>query len=72
MLDIKGMLTGGEPTIHPDLHRIVNGINVQSISITTNGIRPLSVDEWARLYDEGLRKVIVSIHDATPQSFIQL
>lgn len=68
----KVMLTGGEPTIHPDLCNIVNGINTPSISITTNGIRPLSVDDWARLSDAGLRKVIVSIHDATPQSFIQL
>jgi GTP 3',8-cyclase len=66
------MLTGGEPTIHPDLYKVVNGINAPEISITTNGIRQLSVDEWTRLHDVGLRKVIVSIHDATPQSFIQL
>lgn len=73
ILDIKEvMLTGGEPTIHSDLFNIINGINVPSISITTNGIRPLSVDDWARLRDAGLRKIIVSIHDATTQSFIQL
>lgn len=71
--DIKQvMLTGGEPTIHPDLHKIVDGIKAPRISITTNGIRPLSIDEWTELYNAGLRKVIVSIHDATPQSFIQL
>jgi len=68
----KVMLTGGEPTVHPKLHDIVNGISVPEISITTNGIRPLSVEEWVRLREAGLRKVIVSIHDATPQSFIQL
>lgn len=66
------MLTGGEPTIHPDLRKIVEGINVPDISITTNGIRPLSVDEWTGLHKAGLRKTIVSIHDATPQSLIQL
>lgn len=68
----KVMLTGGEPTIHSDLYEIVEGIRVSDFSITTNGIRPLSTDAWARLKTVGLRKVIVSIHDATPQSFLQL
>lgn len=68
----KVMLTGGEPTIHPNLYEITDGINVSDISITTNGIRPLSTEEWGRLKTAGLRKVIVSIHDATPQSFLQL
>ncbi|KKQ87851.1 MAG: hypothetical protein UT09_C0009G0005 [Parcubacteria group bacterium GW2011_GWF2_38_8] len=66
------MLTGGEPTIHPDLYKIVNGIKTSEISITTNGIRSLSVDGWAKLRNAGLRKVIFSIHDVTPQSFLQL
>ena len=66
------MLTGGEPTIHPDLSKIVKGINVPEISITSNGIRPLDIGEWIKLRDAGLRKVIISIHDETPQSFIQL
>ncbi len=68
----KVMLTGGEPTIHPNLYEIIEGIKASDINITTNGIRPLPVDTWAQLKDIGLRKVIVSIHDATPQSFLQL
>jgi len=68
----KVMLTGGEPTIHPDLHEIVDGIRAQEISVTTNGIRVLTEDDWTRLRVAGLRKVIVSIHDASPQSFLQL
>lgn len=66
------MLTGGEPTIHPDLQRIVEGIKATDISITTNGIRPMSKSEWSALHQAGLRKLIVSIHDASPQSLIQL
>jgi cyclic pyranopterin phosphate synthase len=65
------MLTGGEPTIHPDLCKIVRGIDAPKISITTNGIRVLSISDWTKLREAGLRKVIVSIHDSTPQSFIQ-
>ncbi len=68
----KVMLTGGEPTIHPNFHSIVDGISAPEISVTTNGIKPLSIEEWGRLYEYGLKKVIVSIHDATPQSFIEL
>jgi cyclic pyranopterin phosphate synthase len=68
----KAMLTGGEPTIHPSLYEVVKGIDLPEISITTNGIRPLSIDEWIRLREAGLRRIIVSIHDATPQSLIQL
>lgn len=72
-LEIKRvMLTGGEPTIHPHLFDIVQGIEASEISITTNGIRPVSVDEWIKLRAAGLHKVIVSIHDASPESFVQL
>lgn len=73
MLKIKQiMLTGGEPTIHPSLHQIVSGIDAPEISITTNGIRPLSTQEWTGLKNAGLSRVIFSIHDATPQSIIKL
>jgi cyclic pyranopterin phosphate synthase len=66
------MLTGGEPTIHPQLLDIIRNIDVPDISVTTNGIRPLSSETWNILRKAGLGKVIVSIHDASPQSFLQL
>lgn len=68
----RAMLTGGEPTIHPCLHEIVQGIKLSDISITTNGVHAFSVEKWRALRDLGLRKLIVSIHDATPQAFIRL
>jgi len=68
----KVMLTGGEPTIHPHLKEIVHGIEADEVSITTNGIRPFPVATWGGLREAGLGKVIVSIHDATPQAFVQL
>lgn len=66
------MLTGGEPTIHPELCEIITGINSSETSITTNGIRPIPEREWIMLKEAGIQRVIVSIHDATPQSFLQL
>jgi molybdenum cofactor biosynthesis enzyme MoaA len=66
------MLTGGEPTIHRNLKDIIKGINCSNMSITTNGIRPVSLDEWTDFKKFGLKKVIISIHDASPQSLIQL
>jgi molybdenum cofactor biosynthesis enzyme MoaA len=68
----KIMLTGGEPTIHPLLEQILGGIKYSDISITTNGIRPIEVKRWQRYRELGLRKVIVSMHDASPQTFVQL
>ena len=72
LLLTRVMLTGGEPTLHPKLREIVMGISSPNISVTTNGIRLLSTEEWIELREAGLRKVTVSIHDATPQSFMQL
>lgn len=66
------MLTGGEPLIHPHLEDIVRGIEIQEMSLTTNGIRLLSQDEWRTLKSCGLKKVIVSMHNASVQSFLQL
>lgn len=66
------MLTGGEPTLHPKLNDVVAGIESKDISITTNGIRPVSKHDWTGLKKNGLQKVIVSLHDVSPQSFLQL
>ena len=66
------MLTGGEPMIHPNLKGIIQSINCPDISVTTNGIREFSVREWAELREMGLRMAVVSIHSATPESFLQL
>ena len=66
------MLTGGEPTIHPALLDIVGGLTADEISITSNGIRPLLAKTWKKLRSAGLSKVILSIHDASVDSFISL
>ena len=59
------MLTGGEPTINPELINIICGLKEFSdeISITTNGIKKISLEEWKRFKEVGLTKVIISIHD---------
>lgn len=68
----KVMLTGGEPTIHPQLDKIVGGIDSEEISITSNGIQHLDTSHWKRLKNLGLRRVIFSIHDVVPQTFLEL
>ncbi len=58
----KIRLTGGEPTVHPDLLTIVRGIaalGFSKLSMTTNGLR---LTELARpLKDAGLERVNVSL-----------
>jgi len=66
------MLTGGEPMIHPNLKEIVRSIDCPDISVTSNGVRAFSVGDWTELKELGLRMAVISIHCATPESFLQL
>lgn len=68
------MLTGGEPTLHKELKAIISGLKSFSkeISITTNGINLISVNEWVNLKDNGLTKVIISIHDTSANDLLRL
>jgi cyclic pyranopterin phosphate synthase len=66
----KVRLTGGEPTVHPDLLTIVRGIRmagITRISMTTNGLR---LAELARpLKEAGLERVNVSIDTLDAERF---
>jgi len=66
----KVRLTGGEPTVHPDLIPIVRGIRelgVHRISMTTNGLR---LAKLARpLQEAGLERVNVSVDTLNPVKF---
>ena len=66
----KVRLTGGEPTVHPDLIPIVRGIRdagVRRISMTTNGLR---LTRLARpLKEAGLERVNVSIDTLQADKF---
>lgn len=66
----KVMLTGGEPTLHPQLLEIVSGIKVPEISITTNGTLLKSSEEWHNLRGCGLTQVIVSISEVSLEHFL--
>jgi molybdenum cofactor biosynthesis enzyme MoaA len=65
-------LTGGEPTIHPTFKELLNMFRSWKISLTTNGIRPISVGTWNEWKAAGLSKVIMSVHDATVQGLLNL
>jgi cyclic pyranopterin phosphate synthase len=66
----KIRLTGGEPTVHPDLIQIVGGIRatgIERISMTTNGLR---LTDLARpLKEAGLERVNVSVDTLDPDRF---
>lgn len=66
----KVRLTGGEPSIHPDLLEIVGGIRaagINRISMTTNGLR---LAELAKpLKEAGLERVNVSVDTLDPERF---
>ncbi len=70
----KIRLTGGEPLVRRDLHKLVRKLaeipEIQDIGITTNGI--LLADQAQDLYDAGLRRINVSLDALDPQKFEQI
>ena len=67
----KVRLTGGEPLLRKDLHKLVRLIvdipGVRDIGATTNGL--LLADRAAALYDAGLRRLNVSLDTLDPTRF---
>ncbi|HTP10890.1 MAG TPA: GTP 3',8-cyclase MoaA [Anaerolineae bacterium] len=66
----KIRLTGGEPTVHPDLLTIVRDVraaNITRISMTTNGLRLTELA--APLKEAGLERVNVSVDTLDPDRF---
>ena len=70
----KIRLTGGEPLVRKDLHKLVAKIaaipQIQDIGLTTNGI--LLGEQAADLYAAGLRRLNVSLDALDPQKFEQI
>ncbi len=66
----KIRLTGGEPTVHPDLVAIVRGIRaagITRISMTTNGLRLVGLAK--PLKEAGMERVNVSVDTLDPDRF---
>ncbi len=70
----KVRLTGGEPLVRRDLHRLVAGIaeipGIRDIGLTTNGI--LLADQARDLYNAGLRRINISLDALNPEKFKQI
>lgn len=70
----KIRLTGGEPLVRKDLHKLVARIaaipGIADIGITTNGI--LLADQAQELYDAGLRRLNVSLDALSAEKFQEI
>ncbi len=70
----KVRLTGGEPLVRRDLHKLVAMIaaidGVRDIGITTNGI--LLAEQAQQLWDAGLRRINVSLDALDPVKFKEI
>ncbi len=67
-------LTGGEPTLHPQLPLIISRmarLDLDDLSMTTNGWR-LDNDSLRNWHDHGLRRLTVSLDAVTDARFQQL
>ena len=67
----KLRLTGGEPLVRKELHKLVAKLatipGVKDIGLTTNGI--LLADQAKQLHEAGLRRINVSLDALTPEKF---
>ena len=67
----KLRLTGGEPLVRRDLHKLVAKLaaipGVKDIGLTTNGI--LLADQAEPLFEAGLRRINISLDALTPEKF---
>ena len=70
----KVRLTGGEPLVRRDLHKLVRMIvavpGILDVGLTTNGI--LLAQQAAALFDAGLRRLNVSLDTLDPDRFREL
>jgi cyclic pyranopterin phosphate synthase len=70
----KVRLTGGEPLVRKDLHKLVRLIagvpGIRDIGLTTNGV--LLADQAAELFDAGLRRLNVSLDTLDESRFREL
>ena len=70
----KLRLTGGEPLVRKDLHRLVESLaqidGIEDVGLTTNGI--LLADQAADLYAAGLRRLNVSLDALNAEKFKQI
>ena len=67
-------LTGGEPLLRRDLHRLVALLaceeELRDVALTTNGLR--LAEQAQELHDAGLHRVTVSLDTLRPERFEQL
>jgi cyclic pyranopterin phosphate synthase len=70
----KVRLTGGEPLVRRDVHKLVAKIapipGIRDVGLTTNGI--LLADQAADLWNAGLRRLNVSLDALNPAKFKQI
>jgi cyclic pyranopterin phosphate synthase len=70
----KIRLTGGEPLVRRDLHKLIGQLSaireIEDIGLTTNGI--LLADQAQNLFDAGLRRLNVSLDALDPVKFKQV
>lgn len=70
----KLRLTGGEPLVRQDLHRLIQQLaavpGIRDIALTTNGM--LLTEQAQALRDAGLRRLNVSLDTLSPEKFVRI
>ncbi|MBN2880591.1 DUF362 domain-containing protein [Candidatus Woesearchaeota archaeon] len=68
------VLTGGEPTKHPDLLKIFSYLSERNLyfRVITNGVNLKDPVFVKQMYDAGLRRIYISVHHFDPKESMEI
>lgn len=65
-------LTGGEPTLHPDLKEIISRLNQEGFSVAMTTHAEIPQKKFMEYLEAGLEWVIVSFHSLNPEQYLAM
>jgi len=65
-------LTGGEPTLHPDIVSIIRTLNDAKLSVAMTTHAEIAPEKFTKLLNSGLEWMIVSLHAIEPEQYVAM
>lgn len=70
LIDVN--LTGGEPTLHPQILEIIRTLNEAKLSVAMTTHAEIAPERFIKLLNSGLEWMIVSLHALEPEQYVAM